>query len=245
MSYVCAPINLKAQVDNKDSRYMPVAPTYSSETYAITDKCKNPERIMQVLEYGASEEGQVLLGWGIEGQHYTVGADGKRVITDEFKKGYMSDANYLSKQGIRILRMFGLTMDLDKNGQDYEVFADPGVAELTYNDRQKEAFAKLGWKNNPDAWTKTGIPLVAFDKGPIGDVIVPADSEEGKIEAQVTDLRVKAVPKLILAKSDAEFESIWTKLMGDYNKIGWQKMVDKYNAVYKDAISKVDAMKNK
>ena len=44
--------------------------------YMIPASCKNPDRVLDLVEYLASNEGQDLLFAGIEGQTYTVNADG-------------------------------------------------------------------------------------------------------------------------------------------------------------------------
>ncbi len=55
--------------------------TYSSALwmgahYMIPASCKNPDRVLDLVEYLATNEGQDLLFAGIEGQTYTVNADG-------------------------------------------------------------------------------------------------------------------------------------------------------------------------
>ncbi|MGO4274666.1 extracellular solute-binding protein, partial [Paenibacillus sp. TAF58] len=48
---------------------------------SITKSAKDPVRIIKFLDFLASDEGQVLVNWGIEGKHYKV-ENGKRVILD-------------------------------------------------------------------------------------------------------------------------------------------------------------------
>jgi putative aldouronate transport system substrate-binding protein len=45
----------------------------------ITNKCKDPERLIEFFDYMCSEEGQILTNWGIEGENYDI-IDGKRVL---------------------------------------------------------------------------------------------------------------------------------------------------------------------
>lgn len=47
----------------------------------ITTQCKNPERVVSLIDYGYSEEGQTLLNYGIEGESFEV-KDGKKVFVD-------------------------------------------------------------------------------------------------------------------------------------------------------------------
>lgn len=49
----------------------------------ISVDCKYPEAAAHIIDYMYSEEGGVYLTWGIEGESYTVDANGKRQWTDE------------------------------------------------------------------------------------------------------------------------------------------------------------------
>ena len=61
------------------------------ETYVITKKCRYPERIAKLLDFLSTDEGKDLIGWGIEGVHYSR-VNGKKVVTDEFIKGLYEKA---------------------------------------------------------------------------------------------------------------------------------------------------------
>lgn len=49
--------------------------------FAITKTCPEPERFIQFVDYLCSDEGQVLLNWGIEGEQYEV-VNGRRTVID-------------------------------------------------------------------------------------------------------------------------------------------------------------------
>jgi len=53
----------------------------------ITTACEDPVKAIQFLDYICSEEGQILIQWGIEGVNYLVDEEGKRYRTkDEIQK---------------------------------------------------------------------------------------------------------------------------------------------------------------
>lgn len=58
----------------------------------ITKSCKDPVRVIKFLDWLASEEGQILINWGIKDKHYKV-VGGKRVIPDAVKKMKDDDNN--------------------------------------------------------------------------------------------------------------------------------------------------------
>jgi len=46
---------------------------------AISVSCKNPERAFDFLDWYCTDEAQILVNWGIEGKHYYLNEEGKRV----------------------------------------------------------------------------------------------------------------------------------------------------------------------
>ncbi len=60
----------------------------------ITVDNEDPVRAIKFIDYLASEEGQILQNWGIEGEHYEV-VDGKRVISKEEMDQRNNNANYV------------------------------------------------------------------------------------------------------------------------------------------------------
>lgn len=56
---------------------------HSGKQAAITSACDDPVLATQFLDYFYSEEGENYLCWGIEGESYTVNADGTKSYTDK------------------------------------------------------------------------------------------------------------------------------------------------------------------
>lgn len=54
----------------------------TGSTYVISADCENPELAVQWIDYLFSEEGAMLANWGIEGETYTLDADGNPQFTD-------------------------------------------------------------------------------------------------------------------------------------------------------------------
>lgn len=62
-----------------------------------TTACKDPVRAIKFLDWLASDEGQVLRNWGIEGKHYQVG-NGTRVIPADILDKNVNDAALFRKK---------------------------------------------------------------------------------------------------------------------------------------------------
>ena len=67
----------------------------------ISKKCKDPAKAIQLFSYLLSNEGQILCNYGIEGQTYTITADGKYELTPAMKDLRKSDNDRFKKE-IRI-----------------------------------------------------------------------------------------------------------------------------------------------
>ncbi len=72
-----------AMPEGPRGRHMEVINTISSNGYAVTSACRNPDVAVALLNfvYG-TEKGRLLLNFGIEGVTYTVNADGTYEFTD-------------------------------------------------------------------------------------------------------------------------------------------------------------------
>ncbi len=64
---------------------------------SISSKCKDPVRAIKFLDFLASEEGQILNNWGIEGKHYTV-ENGKRTLIPEVQERANNDGAAFQKE---------------------------------------------------------------------------------------------------------------------------------------------------
>lgn len=64
----------------------------------ITKNCKDPAKAIQIFTYLLSEEGQILTTYGIEGESYTINADGKYELTPAAKEMRDTDNDRYKKE---------------------------------------------------------------------------------------------------------------------------------------------------
>ena len=75
--------------------------TLGWDAIGITDNCKNPEAAMKLMNYLASEEGQYLLLWGLEGEHWTI-ENGVHVPREDLYNGLKNEFDKTSNDtGVR------------------------------------------------------------------------------------------------------------------------------------------------
>ncbi|WP_160497434.1 extracellular solute-binding protein [Paenibacillus dendrobii] len=211
--------------------------TNSSSNWVITSNAKHPERIIKMIDYLFSDEGQVLINWGVEGLQYEV-KDGKRVqkqdYTDQLKKN--PDIVYSDGPSGPITNLtIGDGALLDDG--DY---ATPNTKESViknYDDATKEVLSKYGKETWADFLPKpTHVPSMLWQL---------SEPEESKaVFRKLEEALNKEVPKIILAKSDAEFETAWGNFVDQINKAGREKYEAAWTKTWNDFLKRYnDAVK--
>ena len=103
-------------------------------------------RAVQFLDWLCSDEGQVLLNWGIEGVNYFVGEDGRRWRTDEEIRRAREDIDYPAQTGVRFhaypFPCYGYGV-LDSTGSPYRT-EDKASTIAAYNSEEQAACEAWG-----------------------------------------------------------------------------------------------------
>lgn len=112
----------------------------------ITTACENPVAAIKFLDYLCSDEGQVLLNWGVEGVHYFVDENGMRYRTEEEIAAANSDSDYKKKTGVGFhnypFPCYGAGVT-DETGNTYTTDSKENVI-AEYNEAQKAACEAWG-----------------------------------------------------------------------------------------------------
>ncbi|MCR2805795.1 ABC transporter substrate-binding protein [Paenibacillus soyae] len=182
------------------------------DAIAITKKNKNPERTMQFINFLASEEGQYLLMWGIEGTHWDM-KDGKHTPRPEVLQGFKDDwAAYTKQTGIRKWTWF-IKNGPGADGTPYDL---PGRYERSPIDQ-------MAIKNLSDSVFDTAI----FDGlGPAGG------TPEALSEQKISDITKQAITKAIMASSADEASAIFDQMLADMKAAGDEKVEKIYTENY-------------
>lgn len=107
----------------------------------ITTACENPEAAIKYLDYICSDEGQVLVNWGIEGTNYKIDENGHRYREQEEITASKEDKNYKKTTGVGFhsypFPAYGVGVT-DSTGSTYTTDSkDTVIAE--YNEEQRAA----------------------------------------------------------------------------------------------------------
>ena len=232
MKYVTVPFQTNTQYDKGEKRVIPVSTTNNAEACVITKNAKDPARIMEFLNWVLSDEGQILLQSGVEGKSYVI-KDGKRELTDEALKNFDDTASDWKKQ-IGLAYEYRFLPALTGNANDGVPYNmnTVDVQMKIMDDRQKLTDEKLELNAFLE---KLFFKTVDF----VGSVTVDPKTDIGKVGPKLVDFRNKVSAKLIMAKTEEQFEQVWKKAVEDYNKLQPEKVIDEYNSLYQKQMSTI------
>ena len=166
----------------------------------ISKNCKYPDKAIKLLTYLISEEGQKMTWLGVEGKTWDYNDEG----LPELKKNVKDILN-----------------------TDRETFDKKYGADSCYWMMQNDALGSQWIKddmNNPvtqlKQWT---YPYTTY----VGQYTITFDSnsEIGKLKNYLDEKWGETLPKLLLAESDEEFDSIYDSFMKARYKNGYNKVL--------------------
>lgn len=177
--------------------------TLGWDAIAVTDNCKNMDAVLKVIDFLASEDGQYLMLWGIEGEDWSY-VDGKRTPKPEVLNEVLTDINQAKKDtAIRRWTWF-IKNGLGSDGTPYDM--------MTKYEISKEA--KMGnARFSTDRW----------DTSLYANLDPASGTGEALIWKNVTDIYEKAYPRLINAASEEECVRLYEKMIEDMETEGLSK----------------------
>lgn len=202
----------------------------------ITKDCKDPIRAIKFLDFLASDEGQVLNNWGVEGKQYVV-ENGKRVIPKEVLNQKVNHANAFYKEtgvgsyGFSLRYADGMK---DPGGNFYTpIFPEQIVNE--YTPIEKEVLAAYGKTTWRDMFPKSSeFPVKEW--GAAWNLPIPVDSDANVIAEKIRKNVIwKRIPEMILAKP-SDFDSKWDAFIQELNKNGAEKMEKDFTKYLKERL---------
>ena len=174
--------------------------TLGWDAIAITKNCKNPEAAMKMINYLASEEGQYLLMWGIEGTNWNM-EDGKHVPNDDLIEGFQTDFDKTKLDtGVRKWTWFVK----NGNGTDGTPY---DVSQYKVKETRQVAMNHFGENDRWDTAEFAGL--------------TPAGSTPDGLKWQkIQDIYDQEYPKIVNADShDAAMEE-YDKMISEMNDAG-------------------------
>ena len=185
------------------------------DAIGITDNCKDVDAAMKFIDFLASQEGQDLLLWGIEGEDYTI-EDGKYVANDETVAKFQKDFQAgIDETGIRKWTWF-------VNNKDHEDGSPNSITNLASADQlpKKMVYQNLGG----DTW----------DTAEFEDLLPNSSTPQGLAAQKIADIYEQALPKMINASSEAEMMKNYNQMIKDMEAAGLKDVEKSINEKYKE-----------
>lgn len=224
---------------------------WSGKYYFVSSHSPNVERAVMVLDYLQSAEASRETCSGI-GSRWEV-KDGKAVLKDDTKTLKTDGARVeeLKKSGIGENNMYSSIGYADeavlKDGGMVNLFLADDILADTLTAAEKDMCKTLNI-SLPSDLLKNGIAEgknidMRDTKSAIRMVIQAAPKDINRIDGNVEEITIKALPNLVMAKSDADFDAAKAKLMEDLKAANVEKSVNWWKENWNTAVSNLDSMK--
>lgn len=229
----------------KDAGYMPMRPledvvslsvywesVVGGNEFAITSKCKYPEKAIQFLDWCMSEEGSRMITQGAEGMAYTMDGDVPSVTQqylDDNAGGTVDMAETYGKWKYAGINAFQ-HIDVDSNGYYIQPEQIPNVDN--YSAVKKDALSFYGTESFTDYFTQyknragEKLPNVIWSTYTSGIGSKPDDIKQKY--AQINEYMYKQIFKMIYAKDDSEYEALQNEAMEKVGELGVDDVVKWY-----------------
>lgn len=170
------------------------------DAIAITTNCKNLDAALAFIDYCASQEGQDLLLWGLEGQDWEF-VDGVRTPIGDIVERYQADpSNIVNDTGITKWTWFV------KNDRHPD---DNTTCRIWFNEQDRSA--QYAYQNLTNAYWDTA----EFDG------LVPTGNSPDALKAQkLQDIINQAYPNMVNAATVEECDAVYEQMMSDLEAAG-------------------------
>ncbi len=175
----------------------------------ITVNCKYPERLVKFMDAMLSDEWQIILNWGFEGEDYTVDENGRMLMSKE-QYDQRSNNNWIrGNRAYNIWDSFPKKQGTMDNGNAWEPGNQPEIYFGEMNEYDK-AFLEASGKQTFAEFFNDPIDIAPYDeawqinKGPI-DI----DYNNGFLAIQD-----RMLPGVITA-AEGEFDAKWDEFVAE------------------------------
>ena len=207
----------------------------SHDSTFISTSCQNSERAMQFIDYFFSEDGSILLAYGIQGEHWEL-VDNHIKRTDAVIDAMATDPDFSTNTGISALQIFLEPNENLIHPDGYPLnplHRDSYLATLTEPQRSymdhygftvyTEMFTNVATNDN---YNYSGSIMYSMALDPTSDL----GAKEGDLTAYVET----TYARLIFQETAADFESEVQAFIDRCIAIGADEIVAEYDRMYEE-----------
>jgi putative aldouronate transport system substrate-binding protein len=198
---------------------------------AIGVNCKNPDRVMELINWTCTPEGVMISSDGPEGLAWTKGTDGKAVLTDLGAKIRDSDTTTIpdewgggqfrdgvNKFAYQIVNRYSIDPTTNES-YDWSGWASTLTNPALMTKLDMDWQAKMGAKSAVEWFTKNGKIAISVPTATKVDTTLPDDlkAKLDQIGAKIKDYSWK----MVFAKNQAEFDSLKAEMITACKGLGY------------------------
>lgn len=227
-TYCGLPLGMDESVKVPTLMYQGLA---TGQGVGITTSCENPEAAIKYLDYICSDEGQVLVNWGIEGTNYQVDEDGHRYREQDEIDASKNDKNYKKTTGVGFhsypFPQYGVGVE-DSTGSTYTTDSrDSVIAE--YNEEQKAACEAWGVEALLDIFPQPD-EFETPDYSPVWAMSKPVEFDE--IGNKLDEIAQASLISCVMAK-EADFDKTYDEMLSELEGSGMSEAAEMLTEIVK------------
>lgn len=212
--------------------------------HGVNAKTENIEEIMKIFDYLNTTEAARLCSMGKEGGIWET-VDGKPTVKQEYIDLRMNGTPEEIRQKTNGLwGICGLAASVEcADGAKADLWSDPDIWKLSLSSAQKDYSNHYGVDVPSQAAEKLIAEGKAFDKSQNGiafdaiTLLSPPTQDISRIDTRCLDIMIKAIPQLVLAKDQTEFDSIQAQTLAELEAADVQTSLDWWNTNFNDVIT--------
>jgi len=231
--YVPVTAQLSSQIERGERMIYPQRAGEVWSSVAITTNAQHPERIAELFEWQASDEGMIMMGWGREGYEFEI-VDGRRVATEYFFERSENDPNYPHNIMFGPSE-FGFFLGVDDNGQSFRITHDPDVVARTIDPIVRNAWQQMGWDNSFEMYNNNFFDFdeTTYHIG-LKRSMPSFSSNQMRDWERMNTATHDFTMRLVTASSDEDFDSIFEELLESRRNLGILDFLELWNAEYRE-----------
>lgn len=224
---------------------------WPDKCFGITKNCKNTAKAMDFLNYVYSYDGCRTLFSGVEGTDWS-NQNGTPTISDSTLALSQKGGDDWSNTGIGfdsgLIGLSPFTVNpADK--KPVSLFNDPSVYSKILTPLQQDYCKYYGVTYPQEALekqVKAGKTKDQSGENTLAAALLPVPSDDiTRVDAKVDDLLIKDAAKMIMAKSDAEFDSLKQQTLKDVADAGVKTVDDWFAKAWETAVSQSESYNKK
>ena len=201
----------------------------------ITTSCKDPVAAIKFLDYLCSDEGQVLVNWGIEGVNYFIDEEGHRYRTQEEIDEANTNQDYSRITGVGFhsypFPTYGIG-EVDSTGSTYTTDSKETVI-AEYNEEQKAACEAWGVELLVDVFPQTSEFEVP-EYSPVWACMKPVEFDE--IGNKLDEIAWSGLITCVISE-ESEFDAAYDNMLATLEGSGMSEAEAMLTEIVKDMVA--------